>query len=168
MSVQEGITGWVVRGRKPALVPDVRQDARYVAFLAGTRSELAVPLFKGDQVLGVLNIEHPRVDAFTQSDVELAKAIAGLAVVAIENARLYEQRIQDLSALIEVNRAIPSQDIGEITRLISENAARLTEAENCTLRLVDPSGQCLELYAEAGRKAIQSHCQLMRAAFRAG
>lgn len=89
-----GITGWVATNGKPALVSDVKKDDRYVEFLRGTRSELAVPIKQGEKVIGVLNIEHPQVNAFTEEDLELAEAMAALAAVAITNAGLYQKALK--------------------------------------------------------------------------
>jgi GAF domain-containing protein len=91
MSVDQGITGWVARTGRPALVYDVTLDDRFVEFIPGTRSELAVPLKFGNEVEGVLNIEHHEVGAFSEDDLHLLEAIAAAAGVAIHNARTYQQ-----------------------------------------------------------------------------
>ncbi|MDX9953486.1 MAG: GAF domain-containing protein [Anaerolineae bacterium] len=87
----QGITGRVATTGKPALLHDVREDDQYAQFLKGTRSELAVPLKRGAEVIGVLNIEHPEVNAFTEDDLKLAEAMAALATVAITNSELYQE-----------------------------------------------------------------------------
>jgi len=88
--VGKGITGWVGLHRKSQLINDVKNDSRYLRFLDGTNSELAVPICKNDKLIGVLNIEHPELGAFTKDHLQLAEAIANLAAIAIENARLYD------------------------------------------------------------------------------
>jgi GAF domain-containing protein len=91
MSMEEGITGWVARTGQPALVDDVTQDERFVKFVPGVRSELAVPIKFGDEVKGVLNIEHHEVGAFDREDLHLLEGIAAAAGVAIHNAQTYRQ-----------------------------------------------------------------------------
>ena len=88
----EGITGWVAGTGKPALVPDVSKDPRYL-WMEGseTRSELVVPIIMRGQIIGVLDAQSERVDDFTARDLELMQALASQAGVAIQNARLYEQ-----------------------------------------------------------------------------
>ncbi len=86
-----GIVGWVARTGTPVLVDDVRTDSRYRQVDERTRSELAVPLIAEGKVLGVFNVENSRLAAFGQRDLRLLTTLASYAVVAIQNARLYEQ-----------------------------------------------------------------------------
>lgn len=97
----EGAVGWVGEHKEPLLIPDVSNETRYLPIHDGTKSEIVVPMMKGEKLIGVLNIENPRVNAFGANDLELAQSIAGLAVVAVENARLYKdlaQKIRDLES----------------------------------------------------------------------
>jgi GAF domain-containing protein len=57
-------------------------------FLASTRSALLVPLRRGNQVLGVLDVQSVQAEAFTSQDVTALEAIAAQIAVAIDNARL--------------------------------------------------------------------------------
>ncbi len=86
-----GIVGWVARTGTPVVVDDVRADSRYRQVDERTRSELAVPLIAEGKVLGVFNVESSRLAAFVQRDMRLLTTLASYAVVAIQNARLYEQ-----------------------------------------------------------------------------
>lgn len=102
IEVGQGVMGRVAACGKPVLVEDVRICADYVPGIAGALSELAVPLFCRDKLIGVFNVESPRVGAFNREDVALLMTLAGQAAIAIENARLYErlrgvsQRYQEL------------------------------------------------------------------------
>lgn len=88
----EGITGLVVVTGEPLLAPDVSQDARFLQFSdTPTRSELVVPIKTKEEVVGVLNIQSVRLNAFDESDLAVMQALADQAATAIENARLYEQ-----------------------------------------------------------------------------
>jgi PAS domain S-box-containing protein len=87
----EGITGWVAQHGEPALVPDVRLDPRYIEVGPDTRSELCVPLAAGPLVIGILNVESPQLDAFTDDDQRLLSTLASNLTVLIERARLFEE-----------------------------------------------------------------------------
>ena len=88
----EGIVSWVACHGEPVLSNDVSQDPRYRPLTlppAETRSELAMPLTFGDQVLGVLDVQSDRGDAFGDDDRTLFQALADSVAVAIRNANLY-------------------------------------------------------------------------------
>jgi GAF domain-containing protein len=92
---KEGIAGWVAATGEALLVPDVSQEPRFVP-LEGSpaQSELTVPIVVKGQVIGVLDIESDRLNAFDATDLELVQALANQTGVAIENARLYQQSRQ--------------------------------------------------------------------------
>jgi ligand-binding sensor domain-containing protein/signal transduction histidine kinase len=100
----EGITGWVAANGKALCVPDVSREPRYVWMQgSATRSELTVPLIIKDQVIGVLDAQSDRLNAFDHTDVAVLESIAHQTAAAIENARLYE-RAQELAVLQERHR----------------------------------------------------------------
>src|SRR5918912_1077014 len=85
-----GLTGWVARHGQPRLANDVRREPLYIVGPGreATRSELDVPLKLGERILGVLNVESERPDAFSPDDVPYLQGLAGQLAQAIENARL--------------------------------------------------------------------------------
>jgi len=104
----KGIIGHVIHTGETVLAPDVRQDPRYVAGRATTRSELAVPIVSETGVIGCLNVESDREAAFTAEDAELLQFFASAASLSIEKALLHrlvleKQRIEhQLSVAREV------------------------------------------------------------------
>lgn len=88
LSVGEGITGWVAREGRPLLVPDVHADPRYVEANPKVQSEMAVPIKWGDEVVGVLNLDHYEPEAFAEEDLELLAAFGNAAAVALKNAHV--------------------------------------------------------------------------------
>ena len=102
---EEGIVGWVARTGEPLLANDVSKEPRYrdVEALSETKSELAVPVKMGENVLGVLDIESIEVDAFSEADLFTVQTLADQLAVAIENARLYQETRQ-MAVVDERNR----------------------------------------------------------------
>jgi GAF domain-containing protein len=88
LPVGRGITGWVAQEGKPVLVPDVREDSRYVEANPKVRSEMAVPIKWGNEVVGVLNLDHYEEAAFAEEDLELLDAFGNAAAVALKNAHI--------------------------------------------------------------------------------
>lgn len=102
---EEGIVAWVAQTGEPLLVNDVSNEPRYcfIEELSGTRSELAVAIRMKDKILGVLDIESDKLDAFGESDLFTAQTLADQLAVAIENARLYQETGQ-MAVMEERNR----------------------------------------------------------------
>jgi sigma-B regulation protein RsbU (phosphoserine phosphatase) len=90
ISVTAGLVGAAVREWRPINVPDVRKDQRYLPMNAETRSELIVPLFYKQRVIGVLDLEHTRTAFFNDDHVRMLTTMAAQVAIAIENARLYQ------------------------------------------------------------------------------
>jgi len=154
LRVGEGITGWVVRTGKPALVGNVKQDPRYVAARRGVQSELAVPLEVNGEVRGVLNMDSDRTDAFSADDQELLQELAVQAAKVIHNTWLYEQlRLKAglFESLASVSRTINSTlNLDEALRAITREACVLMRARMCSLMMLDESREWLDLRASHG------------------
>ena len=89
--VTEGVTGWVATTGKFLYVPDVRKEPRYRRGVKKGRSELALPLKVGGEVLGVLDVESTEVDAFSESDIGLLKLFSTQVAIAMDRADLFEK-----------------------------------------------------------------------------
>jgi PAS domain S-box-containing protein len=88
--VGQGVMGRAAKLEEPVLVADIRKSPDYLPGIPGARSELAVPLISREKLIGVLNVESPRPEAFSRDDVEPLLTLGRQAAIAIENARLYE------------------------------------------------------------------------------
>jgi len=99
--VGSGIVGAVAKTGKVELVPDTRMDDRYIVDDTKRLSELAVPIIHQDQVIGVLDSEHPEAHFFTEDHVQLLTTIASLASTRIDTAIAMEH----LESIIERLRA---------------------------------------------------------------
>jgi len=119
----EGIVGAAAMLKEPVLVPDVTVDSRYVMMNPETRSELAIPMMHKGKVIGVLDLESPTPNYFTQDHVQTLSILAANLAVSLENARLYEQlakeeaRLErDLQAAKRIQgallRPVPTEDYG--------------------------------------------------------
>lgn len=91
----EGLVGAAVTSRQPVLVPDVTADPRYLMVNPETRSELALPMIAKNRVIGVLDLESPQPNYFTEEHVQTLSILAAHLAVSLENARLYEQVARD-------------------------------------------------------------------------
>jgi GAF domain-containing protein len=90
---KKGIVGYVAEQKKPRIAMDVGEDAVYFdnPDLPKTRSELALPLLIRNRVLGVLDIQSDKPQAFSIDDIDVLQTLADQIAVAIENARLLDE-----------------------------------------------------------------------------
>jgi phosphoserine phosphatase RsbU/P len=91
----QGIVGAALELRQPVRVPDVHADSRYVMTNPDTRSELAVPMVYKNRVVGVLDLESPQLNYFTEQHVQAVSILAASLAVSLENARLYQRVAND-------------------------------------------------------------------------
>ncbi|MEO6912334.1 MAG: GAF domain-containing protein, partial [Edaphobacter sp.] len=90
----QGIIGVAAQRREPVVSSDVRKDPRYVTENPETRSEMAVPLLHKGEVIGVLDLEHTRVNYYNEDHQRTLSTLAAQVAISIANARLY-QRIHE-------------------------------------------------------------------------
>jgi GAF domain-containing protein/CheY-like chemotaxis protein/HAMP domain-containing protein len=152
-----GVIGWVAESGQPAVIGDVSQDSRYQALDPRVRSELAVPLLAGQQVIGVLNVERPRVEAFSQNDLRLLTTLSTTLAAAIRNAQLFEEIEAANERLREVDRLkseflasmshelrTPLNSIIGFSRVILKGIdGPLTELQQTDLTAIHSAGQHL-------------------------
>ena len=74
--IERGLTGAAIRSRETVLSNDVANDARYLTNQDSTGSELIVPVLRDGRVVGTLDIEDARTDAFDQDDQTLFEELA--------------------------------------------------------------------------------------------
>src|SRR5690348_16921748 len=91
----EGIVGAAATLKQPVLVADVTKDPRYLMVNPETRSELAIPMIHQGKVIGVVDLESPILNYFTEDHVQTLSILAANLAVSLENARLYEQVARD-------------------------------------------------------------------------
>jgi signal transduction histidine kinase/SAM-dependent methyltransferase len=82
-----GITGWVFETGQSILIPDVRNEPRYIEVNPHTLSEMAAPLIASGRVIGVVNVESTRLDTFSSEDVDLLAALAGQLAIILDNVQ---------------------------------------------------------------------------------
>ncbi|MFQ5905145.1 MAG: diguanylate cyclase [bacterium] len=87
-----GVTWEALKACRPVIVTDTASDSRYVGPKERSKSEIAVPLRVKDRLLGVLDVEKNGKDSLGKRDVRLLRLIASRIALAVENARLYQEK----------------------------------------------------------------------------
>jgi len=148
--------GRVISERKTIHVVDAAAEEAYIerspsivaaVELGGIRTYLAVPMLKGDQLIGIVSIFRQEVSPFTDKQVSLLENFATQAVIAIENARLLSELRQSLelqTATADALRVIGSSpnDLRPVLDALAENAARLCDAFDVYIQLREGNMVC--------------------------
>ena len=109
LSLDRGLLGWACRRGEAVLVNDVTQDDRYVNRYADhlpTQAELCVPIWVGDEVVAILDVQSAHKDAFDAQDLMVMQTLAAQLAVAISNARTYAALQKELEDRFRTESAL--------------------------------------------------------------
>ena len=143
-----GITGMVAVSGRPQRLGDVTISQEYLSLYPLTRSELCVPLKVESKMLGVINVESAKNNAFTVEDEELLTIIAGQLATAIQRLRtVMAERFQNrqlehsnslIRALAQVNtRASVAVDLQGVLKTLGNELTKL--GLRCAIALSESS-----------------------------
>ncbi len=133
-----------IRERGTVHIPDVHAQKEFptLGSVGGWRTFLAAPLRQHGEFIGVLTARRVEVRPFTPAQIKLLESFADQAVIAIENVRLFnelKESLEQQTATSEILGVIASSqtDIQPVLDTVAKNAARLCEAADAQIRLVD-------------------------------
>ncbi|MFW5883330.1 MAG: GAF domain-containing protein [Verrucomicrobiota bacterium] len=156
-----GVTGWVALHGKPLLVPDVQQEPRYVQVRAAVRSELAVPMEEQGEVIGVVNVDSERPDAFGEEALKILSLLtreAGRVTSRLWLIRQLKLKASQLQTLLSVAQSLVSKiDMAAVMGSVTREARQLVRGHLCGLFLRDETSGRLRLEALAGPHGAMRH-----------
>ena len=146
--VGEGITGAAAATRRPVLVNDVRRDPRYLNALDVVRAELAVPMVARGKVVGVIDIQSTRLDAFSDNDQGIVELTASRMALAIDNARLHRRVVRQnktLRTLSSIAQEFSSiLELDPLLRSICDQVRKLINYDAFSIMLLEPGETVLK------------------------
>ncbi len=141
LPLNAGITGRVAATGQPWRVPDVNRVPEYFASDPQMRSELCVPLKVGERIIGVVNAESKRLDAFSEADERLLSTFAGQLATTIEKLRLLEAERQQrelAEALREVGTVLSATlDLDALLDRLLDQVARVVPYDSGNVMLIE-------------------------------
>jgi len=168
ITLEEGLAGWVVKNRKSVRIPNTSKDKRWLRRPddeeTGAKSAVSVPIILSNQLVGVITLVHPEPDYLQKNHLNLVRAIADQAAVAVLNAKLYgESRRQArvMTALANSASAMASTlDLEVVLNNILKEIQAALEVESVALSLIDLEGGHLE-YKAAIHESIDLESKLV-------
>jgi GAF domain-containing protein len=119
-----GFTGRVAKLGRPLRLPNVAQSKDYILFDPTIHSSLAVPINVGQEVRGVITIEHQQFGAFNEEDEQVLTALAMQAALALQNA----QEFQETRVLQKVSASLAGVlEVEDILKVVMKAALELTD-----------------------------------------
>jgi sigma-B regulation protein RsbU (phosphoserine phosphatase) len=147
IALGEGITGAAAARREPILVGDVRNDPRYLNTVDAVRTEMAVPMTARGKLVGVIDLQSTRVDAYTEYDRALVRLIAARVAISIDNARLYrrvERQNRTLRTLAHISHEFSSiLDLNDLLGKIASTVRAIIPYDAFSILLVDAEAKAL-------------------------
>ncbi len=161
----EGLVVQAFRTGKTVNVPDVRADPHYVSNWEAARSEMAIPLKIGDNVIGVIDVQSPELDAFSPNAERPMTIFAERAALGLEHSRLnsrMEGRIQQLTALRTIDMAISgSFDINLTLGILLDQAIGQLQVDAADVLIFNAATQNFRMACERGfHEPMPQHTQL--------
>jgi len=153
---QTSIATWVARDGKPRLAVDVSTDTEYLKIIKEVKSEICIPLFFRDEVIGVIDIESSEVNAFDEQDIELLQTLADNTAIATKIGELYDVRLRQLEALYKTGTKINSSlKLNDVLNSIAHEGLQAIGADNRTfyVQLINNENGLLEIKVAAGNNS---------------
>lgn len=178
LKVGEGLAGWVVKNRKPALVGDLTLDPRWKVNPNASqqhRSAIVAPLMVSEDVIGAIMVFSRQVNFFGEDNLDMVQAIGNQVAISINNARLYElirDQAERLGAMLRSQQvqASQSQAILESVAdgvLVTDPANQINFVNNSVERILSLRanqilGKPLEAFAGLFGRATQAWIETIR------
>jgi len=132
LNLGDGMVGWAAKYGKTILENDVSLAEKFVNHFPDkipTESEISVPIKIADDIVGVLDVQSPRKDDFSENDILVLETLADLIAVAMQNASLHEAVQEELVERVraEAERESLLAQIREIMNSVPEGVILLDE-----------------------------------------
>jgi signal transduction histidine kinase/putative methionine-R-sulfoxide reductase with GAF domain len=151
-----------IRTRRPVVIPDVLEDPEYelteLVRVAAFRSTMSIPMLRAGEPIGAITVTRAEAGPFSDTQLALLQTFAEQAVIAIENARLFNElqartgelsrSVDKLTALGEVGRAVSSTlDLETVLTTIVSRAVQLAGLEAGAIYEYDEPAEVFHLRA---------------------
>lgn len=148
INLDKGLSGRAVRSRKPVIVKDVSRDKDYIALKEDIQSEIVIPIILGEEVVGVLDLEHVVKNAFSKKDIFLVSLFAKLLGRGIKVHLSLKPLVESSKKLADYIEQLAST-AEEINASAEEISSNLYEISMSAKNQLDSLNQGLDMTEKA-------------------
>lgn len=154
--ITKGVTGRAVTSGRTMRIGNITEEPEYIKVMDGIKSELCVPFWVNNHIIGVFDVESKKQNAFDEKDERLLNTIAAGLGTAIEKLRLYKaeqaQSRREAAILNLIRTAASSLDLNQVLQSILGQLVKVIPSDLGTIQLLDKNQ--LMISAAIGLEAI--------------
>ena len=162
--ITQGITGKAVSMGKAIRLGNLTQDPAYIEIAAGVQSELCVPIRVNRRIIGVLNVESRKPEAFDEEDEQFLHTVAGSLGTALERLRLFKEeqrRLRELETIDHLSASLrAAQLVDDMLPILLDETMKLNNTRNGSIWLYDHSSDLLVRHLARGTEAVLKQTSL--------
>ncbi len=145
LAAGQGLVGRAAAANDPIFIPDVAQAPEWKPnpLLPDTKAEIAVPIAVGEQVLGVLDVQHDVSNGLVAEDVEVLQSVAYQVAIAIQNAQSFDRarkRAEREAMINAINQKIQSAtSVDAVLQVAAAELGHVLQEQKMRVQLVNPA-----------------------------
>ena len=120
-------SGQAFLNRKVSIIEDLQADPNYpirdIAQQGSWRAHMSVPIWRGDEAVGLIGVARPEPTVFSKAQIRILETFADQALIAIDNAKLFERLEVKSQELLDLNRTLEERVLKQVAEL--ERVGRL-------------------------------------------
>ena len=150
LALGQGITGWAALHGRSIIVPNVKEEPRYISVRPEICAEMAVPMQDRGVVIGVVNVDSEQLDAFDDQALKILTLLTNEASRVISKLWLIKQlraKAHKLESLINMGQGLVGElEQDEVLRSLAREGRQLLNCHSCALFLLSPDHKQLQLH----------------------
>ena len=150
LALGQGITGWAALHGRAIIVPNVKEEPRYIAVRPGICAEMAVPMQDRGAVIGVVNVDSEQLGAFDDQALKILTLLTNEASRVVSRLWLIKQlraKAHKLESLINMGQGLVGElEQDEVLRSLAREGRQLLNCHSCALFLLSPDRKQLQLH----------------------
>ncbi len=153
LALGQGITGWTALHGRAVIANDVQNEPRYISVRPNIRSEMAVPMEDQGMVIGVVNVDSEKPDAYGNSSLKILTLLTNEATRVVSRLWLIKQlrtKANHLESLVVMSQRLAGEvDSDILMRSLTQQAQQLLGCDGSALFVLGPHKKILHLHSFA-------------------